>query len=207
MATLDRENPLLNNDDEPSSNRFAGFPPSGSTLCPKCDYDLQGLPASHACPECGFEYDSYTRVWRDVRWKQRLKRGVNIVFFGLGLLLLFGSLQQFWAGSAGLGVMLFFQAAFGGIVVTVLNPPHTIAVTPAGILRRRPLWPLRCTPWAKIDDAIIKFDGRQWMVQLLDNKRKETSAFNVEDLFINREDCEGVLRHYVEVDEQRRRSA
>ncbi|MEM7229318.1 MAG: hypothetical protein AAF432_10950 [Planctomycetota bacterium] len=25
--------------------------------CPRCSYDLAGLPASHTCPECGFVYD------------------------------------------------------------------------------------------------------------------------------------------------------
>ena len=27
------------------------------THCYRCNYDLAGLPASHHCPECGFEYD------------------------------------------------------------------------------------------------------------------------------------------------------
>jgi len=27
-------------------------------LCPRCSYELTGLPAVHTCPECGFEYDS-----------------------------------------------------------------------------------------------------------------------------------------------------
>ena len=30
--------------------------------CPMCDYPLTGLPATYACPECGFEYDAETRV-------------------------------------------------------------------------------------------------------------------------------------------------
>jgi len=27
------------------------------TLCPACGYSLEGLPAVHRCPECGFAYD------------------------------------------------------------------------------------------------------------------------------------------------------
>lgn len=33
------------------------------THCPVCRYDLTGLPKTHACPECGFEYDESMRVW------------------------------------------------------------------------------------------------------------------------------------------------
>jgi hypothetical protein len=42
---------------------FTGFPPNAHMLCPMCNYALNGLPAVHACPECGFEYDEDTQVW------------------------------------------------------------------------------------------------------------------------------------------------
>ena len=29
-------------------------------LCPRCDYDLSGLPTQHTCPECGCNYDEYS---------------------------------------------------------------------------------------------------------------------------------------------------
>lgn len=29
-------------------------------LCPRCDYDLTGLPAEHTCPECGCKYDEHS---------------------------------------------------------------------------------------------------------------------------------------------------
>lgn len=32
--------------------------------CPCCRYDFTGLPAAYRCPECGFEYDEHTIVWR-----------------------------------------------------------------------------------------------------------------------------------------------
>ncbi len=35
--------------------------------CPRCDYALTGLPAEHACPECGLRYDAGSMVWRRKR--------------------------------------------------------------------------------------------------------------------------------------------
>jgi hypothetical protein len=32
--------------------------------CPNCGEDLRALPPPNRCPECGFEYDTYTRVWQ-----------------------------------------------------------------------------------------------------------------------------------------------
>lgn len=29
-------------------------------LCPRCDYDLTGLPVQHTCPECGCNYDEHS---------------------------------------------------------------------------------------------------------------------------------------------------
>jgi len=48
---------------EPATREFQGFQPSGSTLCPGCDYDLRGLPTEYNCPECGLTYDRDTMVW------------------------------------------------------------------------------------------------------------------------------------------------
>ncbi len=39
--------------------------------CPQCEYSLRGLPSRHACPECGFEYDEHTRLWR---WQPARRR-------------------------------------------------------------------------------------------------------------------------------------
>lgn len=46
---------------------FTGFPPSGITLCPRCDYELTGLPIVGACPECGLRYDAESQVWEKRR--------------------------------------------------------------------------------------------------------------------------------------------
>ena len=50
-------------DTDPTPQSFTGFAPTGTKLCPQCDYDLQNLPAAHRCPECGLQYDDQTLVW------------------------------------------------------------------------------------------------------------------------------------------------
>ncbi len=37
--------------------------------CPVCRYSLRGLPSEYRCPECGFPYDSQTRIWRPLKPK------------------------------------------------------------------------------------------------------------------------------------------
>ena len=32
--------------------------------CPRCDYSLRGLPANHACPECGLRFDEQCELYR-----------------------------------------------------------------------------------------------------------------------------------------------
>lgn len=54
--------------------------------CPQCDYDLEGLPRCHQCPECGFAYDESMFVlygWpgrrqRPVVWRALITVGVEL---------------------------------------------------------------------------------------------------------------------------------
>jgi len=64
------------------STDFQGFPPSGSTLCPDCQYDLNGLPVPHRCPECGFEYHLDTIVWKPDPVRTR-KKTLLYTFIGV----------------------------------------------------------------------------------------------------------------------------
>lgn len=50
--------------------------------CPKCDYDLTGLPEEHVCPECGFSYDSYsTSIRLRARRENRLALIMGLAYF------------------------------------------------------------------------------------------------------------------------------
>ncbi len=64
------------------------MPVSRPVNCPVCHYSLRGLPASHRCPECGFEYDEHTLIWRPAR-----RRGVYAVLVFVGLWALYEAVQ------------------------------------------------------------------------------------------------------------------
>lgn len=100
--------------------------------CPKCDYDLAGLPRRHRCPECGFEYDesmfvlyaTSSSAWADLftgSWGTRMFRLACFAFF----LYYFGSrifenILLFWkSGSVIHGLIAFVYA--GGIVALLLS--------------------------------------------------------------------------------------
>lgn len=50
------------------------------THCPACGYDLAGLPANHACPECAFEYDERTYRLPNWDYERGYDRPLEIIF-------------------------------------------------------------------------------------------------------------------------------
>lgn len=43
---------------------------AGLSHCPDCQYDLRAHPPPNRCPECGFQFDEFTFVWRPRKsWK------------------------------------------------------------------------------------------------------------------------------------------
>src|SRR5262245_9572811 len=67
----------------PCQPRTDQMPQVPLSHCPDCNYDLHGLPPAHRCPECGFEYDEHTCVWKPAKpWYIY----VGILLSGVGLL-------------------------------------------------------------------------------------------------------------------------
>ncbi len=54
--------------------------PEPLTTCPKCTYALTGLPSAHRCPECGFEFDEYSWVWKapKEKWNRARRRAITL---------------------------------------------------------------------------------------------------------------------------------
>lgn len=128
--------------------------------CPRCDYPLRGLPANHACPECGLRYDrTCARFAVESKW-----HAVGPVLLTVGFVLFFVAqlLQVLTSGfhdpfdvAFGLGglalsaalvwyVRHFLQRARKGYLVAVLVD---------GLLLRLPGTSDQFIPWDRIECA------------------------------------------------------
>jgi len=156
-----------------AADTFAGFAPSGSTLCPKCDYDLTSLPAVHQCPECGLAYDERTRVW-EIKVSRRVRRFTYGSFAFAGMLnlgfFIFGLINgsRVWMIN-GLAVILMS-------ILFLLNysrgiPEQFFAVTAEGLFagtRKRGVKIRRFLPWHKASISIDEpgeWRRKYWLVR------------------------------------------
>jgi len=121
------------------ADSFTGFQPSGSTVCPQCDYDLTGLPVEHQCPECGSPYDLNTKVWQNTESKKERNKDCIIggIFLALNLNCAINPAPSI--SNTILPLFNFLTSAFlvGAFVYSHWQGPksHRIALTPSGIIQ------------------------------------------------------------------------
>ncbi len=136
--------------------------------CIVCRYDLTGLPASHACPECGFEYDETMMVWSTPRALEghanqhdtrQARYGAMLGYLGIGLSVLGMTMSTFrptfpptstsqrYMPLLFCGVLLL--AALGMRYLT-RHRPSFVAVSNGAVAYRRLLRPARCVRFADI---------------------------------------------------------
>jgi len=111
---------------------FTGFPPSGSTLCPQCDYDLRGLPLEYQCPECGLKYDKATRVWRG----QSILPLINTTLIAALMLVCWFSGQIHLEKLFPDVLVLVLMIAIGATALMQCYRQATAAILPEGIILR-----------------------------------------------------------------------
>lgn len=84
--------------------------------CPKCWYALTGLPKTHRCPECGFEYEETMRIWiapASVPWRAIVELvGINILLGG-GLIFFIAHVPQAPIGAAFVGIAIVSFSSIG----------------------------------------------------------------------------------------------
>lgn len=151
---------ILNADSTIPTRNFTGFPPSGHMRCPRCAYSLRGLPAEHACPECGFTYDADSRIWyiRPPRFViVFLSLVVGIPFLVSTIRLTILTLAD---GRFPLGLSLFTLTFYGitaGLFVWIIRRgrrnPMLLGMNPAGMFARTQSGNFRLMPWQDIRDV------------------------------------------------------
>jgi len=122
-------------------------------VCPRCGYDLTGLPVVHRCPECGIDYDPYMKV---ITLPVR-RREYRQLKYGVILLLMVGH----YAYSTGVGEDVY---VLFGLVIAAMLPAiyrlstessgwHYLIIDKGGIRVDSTALGARTIPWQSIGKA------------------------------------------------------
>jgi len=150
-----------------------GGPQTDLSHCPRCGYALTGLPAAHACPECGLIYDERMRYWRAERpWRRMLLLGIiNGVIVAVAVVahLYYRAYAPFsfmprklWFGCSAIAIGL---AHFGLTLWSLACRPY-VATLPQGLA-----WRLRgqtdhLVPWRDVRGVHIRPGGDRSFVRV-----------------------------------------
>ena len=117
--------------------------------CPACRYSLRGLPMRHRCPECGWEFDEHSHVWRA---RPRVLRVVLawsfLIWMGvphIGELLIYLGLPRVAEATLIFATLCLIAMVISGIHAYRQRP--FIATGPAGASFRRGGRTIRVIPW------------------------------------------------------------
>ena len=166
--------------------------------CVRCDYLLRGLPANHACPECGLRFDQRCELYRVTNPKVVL--AVWAMIFGGGWVSLKGlrSLGNWATASAWQKVGVFAAVAWIILLVTGVwffskhyRRGHKVAITGDGLFVHLPGYRDELIPWADIAEASVKPKPKARIATvLLKAKQKELDIGGLYNLFPKEGDVE-----------------
>ena len=159
---------------------------TGPDACPVCSRPLAELPPPNRCPDCGFDYDADTQVWRSSEtWRQ-----VMVVYTAYGLIggMICAALYRFGFEQApypALPLLLALVVPAVGLSVRRLISGRItgrfVALTPSGVLvGTRPTPEL--VPWDDVDRL-----ADQRGVPKLQRRASET-MLPLDDIFAGAED-------------------
>jgi len=129
----------------------------------RCGYSLRGLPARHACPECGLHFDERCELYRVRNPKAAIL--IWVLFLGGGwwnlenlpyLFSLAGA--SVWQKIGALAAVVYLiVAAFGAFyLLRLYRRGQVAAVTSDGLFLRLVGHNAELIPWEKIGEAKVK---------------------------------------------------
>ena len=128
--------------------------------CPRSGYSLNGLPADHACPECGLRYDRDSEVYKHVNPKALF--GGMLGFIGgtggmVNITHSFGNARTFWRVCIILSLVIYFGALVWLVRYAYLlyRSGPLVAVLPEGLYVRLRRIRGECIPWTRVTRAVL----------------------------------------------------
>jgi len=177
-----------------NSPEFQGFPPSGSTLCAECDYDLQGLPSDYRCPECGWSYDERTLVYETERAPLPPSKPSTLnQFFWAIVLISIGYQMIFVFGPKMRWTLLVLFAAFELLrrMIKHFGKRFLLAIGPTGLVLRQSFSRKKIRPYEHIKVIRIKEDlGLRSLELMLHRDKTPDRAWSDFFLLDSKEDGE-----------------
>ena len=139
------------------------MPVTGPDRCPRCNYDLRGLPPPHRCPECGLAYDEHTQIWRPAQpWRVYL---VLLSYSGFFAIVVMKS-YSYWRSGRSLSVgeilsligALAFVGPYAFLCVRSNRRGRLAAILPDGLFVRE-LHKEELVPWHQIERVVKEPQG------------------------------------------------
>ncbi|MBI3835821.1 MAG: hypothetical protein HY287_15960 [Planctomycetes bacterium] len=125
-----------------------------TSACPRCQYDLTGLPEIHTCPECGFQYDFKARTIvfsepkrKEIFWFIMLVAFTTVIFFDL---LRRGIRPGDWPMA-----LMYVANAIGAAFALLrpLPPRRFMSIDSAGLQFDPPIKGIMAIPWQEFGEA------------------------------------------------------
>ena len=151
--------------------------------CPVCRYSLQGLPAVHRCPECGFVYDESMTIWvatsrlRQLLLPKNLSETMQTLIFGIASLV--WTVLSFSRFALFLLFMFLASLAHTLIVMIQFRQRPFVAISRTGISLRGDTPEVVTIPWSRLVRVdTVKIGSSLWNVSIICRDPAETHALD-----------------------------
>ncbi len=199
-------------------NAAEGNPTPAFKRCPRCNYSLRGLPATHACPECGLRFDDHCERYPVTNLKRSLLVYGACMMGGAGPALEnlphagdFPSMSIWDQIGVLAGLIWVACAVFLAIAIRrTYCEGMSVAITRDGLICR--LWDVKVdlVPWQDIDVVSIK-DREPEKAQVacvsFKKRRRKLSIGGLHNVFPTRADVERFVEQVNERVETAQRGA